>query len=102
VLDRAELIVWLDLPLRTKLRRLLSRTSRRWLRNEELWNGNRESLKGAVWGADALFPWAISSHFRHRRAWPRLFDGRAVVRLRSPRDVERWLTQLCRAVDTAR
>jgi hypothetical protein len=99
VLDRAELIIWLDLPLPTKLRRLLSRTTGRWLRNEELWNGNRESLKGAVWGADALFPWAISSHFRQRRAWPRLFDGRPVVRLRSPADVERWLTELCSAAN---
>jgi hypothetical protein len=99
VLDRAELIVWLDLPLRTKVRRLLFRTTRRWLRNEELWNGNRESLKGALWGADALFPWALRSHFRQRRSWPRLFAGRPAVRLRSPREVERWLSEFCRAAD---
>jgi hypothetical protein len=99
VLDRAELIIWLDLPLPTKLRRLLCRTTRRWLQDEELWNGNRESLKGALWGADALFPWAISSHFRQRKAWPRLIDGGMVVRLRSPREVERWLAEFRRAAD---
>jgi hypothetical protein len=99
VLDRAELIIWLDLPLPTKLRRLLRRTTRRWLQNAELWNGNRESLKGALWGTDALFPWAVSSHFRQRRAWPRLFDGRRLVRLRSPGEVERWLTELRQAAD---
>ena len=41
VTDRADLIVWLDLPLTTKIRRLTRRTARRWFRNEELWNGNR-------------------------------------------------------------
>src|SRR5262245_60362525 len=46
VLDRAELVLWLDLPLPTKLVRLLGRTAARWWREEELWNGNRETLKG--------------------------------------------------------
>jgi hypothetical protein len=90
VLDRAELIVWLDLPLLTKLLRLVRRTSRRWLANEELWNGNRENWKAAFWGGDALFPWAVSSHFRYRREWPSLFAGRDVVRLRSAVEVQRW------------
>jgi adenylate kinase family enzyme len=91
VLDRAELIVWLDLPLRTKLSRLVRRTARRWLRQEELWNGNRETLINAFWGWDALFPWAVLTHFRHRRQWPRRFEGQTVVRLRSPREVNAWL-----------
>jgi hypothetical protein len=92
VRDRAELIVWLDLPLGTKLARLARRTFRRWRTGAELWNGNRESLKGAFWGGDALFPWAVRSHFRHRSEWPRLLAGAPLVRLRSPREVEAWLT----------
>src|SRR5712691_1868967 len=39
VLDRAELIVWLDLPLLVKLPRLVRRTVRRTRSREELWNG---------------------------------------------------------------
>jgi adenylate kinase family enzyme len=39
---RAEAVVWLDLPRRVVLPALLSRTLRRGLRGEELWNGNRE------------------------------------------------------------
>src|SRR5688572_9101710 len=50
LLDRAELVVWLDLPLRTKLSRLMRRTARRYLGNETLWNGNRETLKNMFWG----------------------------------------------------
>jgi hypothetical protein len=95
LLDRAELIVWLDLPLRTKLLRLTWRTARRWLRREELWNGNRETLKGAFWGGDALFPWAVRSHFHHRRRWPAVFGGRPLVRLTTPAAVQAWLTDFC-------
>lgn len=91
LLDRAELVVWLDLPLGTKLRRLARRTTLRWLRREELWNGNRETLKDALWGVDGLFPRAIRNHFRHRRSWPGLLDGRSFVRLRTPREVKTWL-----------
>jgi adenylate kinase family enzyme len=95
VIDRAELIVWVDLPLQTKLLRLVARTSRRWIRNEELWNGNRETLKDSLWGADALFPWAVRSHFRHRRQWSRDLAGRRVVRLRSTHEVDAWFSDFC-------
>jgi adenylate kinase family enzyme len=90
--DRAELIVWLDLPLLTKLLRLLWRTSRRLVLGEELWNGNRESLKEAFWGRDALFPWAVRSHFRQRKLWPRLLEQRPHVRLTTATEVGAWLS----------
>jgi hypothetical protein len=93
VRDRAELIVWLDLPLCTHLARLARRTFGRLRSGEELWNGNRESLKGAFWGGDALFPWAVRTHFRYRSEWPRLLAGLPHVRLRSPSEVEAWLAQ---------
>lgn len=94
--DRAELIVWLDLPLATKLVRLVHRTARRLLGRQELWNGNRETLVGAFWGSDALFPWAVRSHFRHRRVWPAQLAGRTFVRLRNAREVNAWLSNFCR------
>jgi adenylate kinase family enzyme len=95
VLDRAELVVWLDLPLTTKLARLARRTARRWLRKEALWNGNRETLKGAFWGKEALFAWAVRTHFRHRRRWPRALAGRPLVRLRTAGEVDAWLSRFC-------
>jgi ATPase family protein associated with various cellular activities (AAA) len=94
VLDRADLIVWLDLPLAVKLCRLVRRTAHRLLPNHALWNGNRESLKGAFWGREALFPWAVRQHFRHRRTWPTSLAGRSLVRLRSASEVKRWLSEL--------
>jgi adenylate kinase family enzyme len=95
LLDRAEIIVWLDLALGLKLFRLVRRTARRWIRQEELWNGNRESFKDAFWGIDALFPWAVRTHFQYRRVWPSRFAGRPLVRLRTPSEVASWLAKCC-------
>jgi adenylate kinase family enzyme len=94
VLDRADLIVWLDLPLPIKLVRLTRRTARRYLLQENLWNGNRETLRGMFWGGDALFTWAVRCHFRHQRDWPALLRGRQVVRLRSALETRAWLSAL--------
>jgi adenylate kinase family enzyme len=94
VLERAQLIVWLDLPFGTKLTRLIARTARRWWRAEELWNGNRESLRHTVWGRDALFAWMVRSHFRQRRNLPRKLASLPYVRLRSPEEVAAWLAGL--------
>ena len=94
--DRADLIVWLDLPFSTKLKRLTWRTVRRVLTREVLWNGNRESLKGAFWGRDSLFAWTIRMHFRHRGEWPQQLSGRHVVRLETPKEVAQWLAAFAR------
>lgn len=93
VLDRAELVIWLDLPLQTKLLRLTRRTARRWFRQEVLWNGNRETVRGAFWGGGALFPWAIRTHFLHRREWPQRLADRTMVRLRTTREVAAWFSK---------
>ncbi len=42
--ERADTIVWLDLPKSVIMRRVIWRTLRRGLTREELWNGNREPL----------------------------------------------------------
>ena len=94
VLDAAERIVWLDLPLRIALRRLWRRTLTRIRDDVELWNGNRESWRGGFWGWDSLFAWTLRSWFRHRREWPRKFAGDPrFIRLRSAAEARRWLEQ---------
>jgi len=95
VLAEADLLVWLDLPLRLKLRRLWLRTTRRIRDDVVLWNGNRESWRNAFLGWNSLFFWMIRAHFRQRVVWPRLYAGDArFVRLRSTEAAERWLARL--------
>jgi adenylate kinase family enzyme len=92
VLDAADTIVWLDLPLRLKLRRLWRRSVHRIRGKVELWSGNRESWRDAFWGRESLFAWKVRAHFRHRRHWPRRFGGDPrLVRLRSANEARRWL-----------
>ena len=91
VLENADLIVWLDLPMRVWLPRLLRRTWRRVRRREELWNGNRETLRNVFLTGDGLLYWAIRQHFRRRRVYPIALAPFPTVRLRSTRDVRLFL-----------
>jgi len=95
VLAEADLLVWLDLPLWVKLRRLWLRTTSRIRDDVELWSGNRESWRNAFLGWNALFCWTVRAHVRQRRRWPRLYAGDPrFVRLRSTEAAEEWLARL--------
>jgi adenylate kinase family enzyme len=91
VLEAADTIVWLDLPLHVWFPRLVRRTWRRWIGRELLWNGNRESVRGAVWGRDSLFGYALRMHFANRRELPRLLARFDVIRLRTTDEVAAFL-----------
>jgi adenylate kinase family enzyme len=90
----ADTLVFLDLPLPLILARVLRRTVRRWRTREELWSGNREHLHTLL-TRDSLLLWALRSHRRNRRRFRERIDhagpGLVAVRLRSPREVQRFL-----------
>jgi len=92
---RAELLVWLDLPRRVSLPRLIRRTVRRRIRHEKLWNGN---VEGPLWkfftGRDHIIRWGIRTQKTYAVAVPALEQEHpelVLVRLRSDREKERWL-----------
>jgi adenylate kinase family enzyme len=91
VLDAADTIVWLDLPTHVWLWRLLRRTRRRVTGREQLWNGNKETWLTAFWGRESLFGYALSQQPKRRREYPVRYAGYPLVRLRSRREVERWM-----------
>jgi adenylate kinase family enzyme len=94
VLDAADTVVWLDLPIRVWFPRLVRRTGRRVTGREALWNGNQENLRTAVWGRESLFGYALTQHFRKRRDYPTALARYSVVRLRSTRELDRWLANV--------
>src|SRR3954447_25496929 len=61
---------------------------------EQLWNGNRESLRTAVWGRDSLFGYAVRHHRLARRTWPVELARYPIVRLTSVAAVEDWLASV--------
>jgi adenylate kinase family enzyme len=91
VLDSADTVVWLDLPLRIWLPRLVRRTVRRMRGREELWNDNRETLWNVIGGRESLIGYALRKHFQRRRDWPDELAGYPVIRLRTPAEVDRFL-----------
>jgi hypothetical protein len=94
VLGQADVVVWIDLPLHVWLPRLLRRTGRRLSGREEIWNGNRESVKGAIGGWNALIPYAIRMHFSRRRRYPLVLARYRVVRLRSRDEVDAFVSSV--------
>ncbi|RYZ99845.1 MAG: adenylate kinase [Proteobacteria bacterium] len=64
---RAELIIWLDPPLRTILTRFLRRSFTRAWRGEVLWDGCRESLRNSIFKRNSLLIWILTTH-RSQRA----------------------------------
>jgi len=98
VWSRADTVVWLDYPFRTIIARLTRRTLRRIRTHEQLWNGNQESVRG-LFSRDSVFLWAIRTYRRRRKQYPILLSKPenshlTVVRLRSPREAEEFLSKL--------
>jgi adenylate kinase family enzyme len=92
VSSRADVLVWLDLPIPLVMWRLLRRTHIRNRDKIELWNGNlepgwRESLRTLIWPA-------LTRAFANRRNFPKIYADRDVRRLRSDRDVGEFVQSI--------
>ena len=95
---KASHIVWLDYGLLTIMRRVSWRTLRRLYSQQELWNGNRESLR-AVFGRNSIVWYAFTSYRRHRARYAALlasseFNHLKVRRFGSPKEASAWLQSL--------
>ena len=92
----ADTVVWLDYPRRVVLPRLLRRSVRRSATGQRLFGGNVETWRG--WLAPGHPFWHAVTTFGQRRAYlaarTGTEPGTAVVRLRTPRDLDRWLADL--------
>jgi hypothetical protein len=71
--------------------RLFRRSWRRVRRREVLWNGNVETWRDVFLGRDAVLVHPLRKHFPQRRQILARPDAIRILRLRSPRQVARWL-----------
>ncbi|WP_150460227.1 P-loop NTPase family protein [Nesterenkonia ebinurensis] len=93
--ERADTLIWLNLPRRIALPRLYRRTFTRWLSGEEAYQGCRER---APWTAftdeNHIFRWEIKTHGNFRKAMPAQvmrYPHITFIELRTPSEVRRWL-----------
>ncbi len=91
---RADIIMWLDLPLAVKLVRLLRRSWKRVRTREVLWNGNVERWSDVFVGRDSVFAHPLRTHFRQRRRILARPDQEKIVRLRSADEIDKWLSTI--------
>lgn len=96
VWSRADTLIWLDYSLWVIYRRLIPRTLRRIVSQEELFNGNRETWREGLFSRDSLFWWALKTHRTRRQKYEAELASpeRAhltVYRFRQPHDTDCWL-----------
>jgi adenylate kinase family enzyme len=95
--ERADLLVWLDLPKATVMRQIITRTVRRRARRQVLWNGNVEPPLRTIFTDDEhIIRWAWTTHAKTAERVAALCEQRpelTIVRLRSWRGVEEWFSK---------
>jgi adenylate kinase family enzyme len=98
VWDRADTVVWLDLPFFPVMSRTIRRTVRRTVLRTPLWNGNFEPFSNllSIKPEKSIIVWSATRHARYHRTYgaaqadPR-WDGLTFTQLRSSTQVEQFL-----------
>ena len=101
VWQRADTVVWFDLPYAVVMARTIRRTVQRVVTRQELWNGNREPWSNLYsWKPEkSIIVWAATRHKVYRRRYraaehdPR-WAGLDFVRLRSQREADAFLAEV--------
>ena len=101
VWERADTVVWLDLPRRTVMWQVTRRTVIRIVGRKTLWNGNREPL-GNLWSWDpntSIIRWAWTQHAKYEERYCSAMESPAFehivfIRLTSRAVVGQWLDRL--------
>jgi adenylate kinase family enzyme len=94
---RAQLALWLDYPYRVVRSRLLRRTLSRRILRTRLWNGNVEKPIWRMLSEDPeenILRWQTNTLHIWDERMPHVvedFPHLTIVRLRHPRETERWL-----------
>ena len=100
VWERADTVVWFDLPYVTVMARTIRRTLRRAVTRQELWNGNKEPWSNlySFNPQKSIVAWAATRHRVYRQRYgeaehdPR-WAGLRFVRLRSQRETDAFLAE---------
>ncbi len=104
LLDRCDLIVWLDLPHLLTAWQITVRTVSRRLRHQELWNGNFEPpLHTIFWNHEHVIRWSWSTrHLAKELVHQALarHPSLPILQLHSHRSADRWIAGILTHTET--
>lgn len=99
---KADTVVWVSPPLWRTIWQSATRTVRRAATGQELWNGNRESWTNLMFwrGDESILWWAWTTYASTQERYARAMEDAqwkhlTFYRLRTRRDVERFIAGLC-------
>ena len=97
VWSRATHLFWLNYPFWTIFSRALRRTFRRIATREELFAGNRENLRRALFDPESIVWWVLRTYRRRRREYPQLFqmpqyNHLEIIELKQQIEADRFIT----------
>ena len=100
VWGKADTVVWLDYSFPVVISRVVWRTFRRVVTQQEVCNGNRETWK-TTFSRDSIILWVLQTYHKRRREYPLLlkkpeYAHLQVVHLHSPKAAQDWLLNLKR------
>jgi adenylate kinase family enzyme len=79
--SRATTVIWLNYAFAVVFWRAVMRTLRRALTQEEIFSGNRESLRMAFFSRDSILWWVLTTFHRRRKHHRMLFNRRTSPQL---------------------
>ena len=96
--DKVDTIVWLDMPFIPVFLRIVWRTIRRIVTQEEIWNTNTEKLDALV-GKYGMPLWVIQTHKKRRAEYPPLLADPKLAhidikRFKSLKEANEWIDSL--------
>ncbi len=97
--SRADTIVWLDYSIWVCYWRMVRRVFQRVFGRQELWGGNRETLRKQFFSRDSLFVWIYQTHGSRRQKFHQLQQNNTYPHLTwihqpTPPATKRWLKQV--------
>lgn len=98
-LEKADTIIWLDFPITLVLYRNLVRAFKRIFSKKAICNGNYETFSKTFFSKDSILLWALTTHWKHKKIYPRLFrekeySQKNILRFGSTGILSKWLETL--------
>lgn len=98
-LEKADTIIWLDFSIMLVLYRNLIRCFKRVFSKCTICNGNYETISRTFFSKDSILLWALTTHWKHKKTYPRLFKNKeyskkTTLRFKSAVALNRWFNSL--------